>query len=780
MFPVSNEALGLFSKNYRQTVEITFHGLDDDFKITEKDIMLGGLIVDRYSVSGKKIELGSACASELALTLDNRDGRFKGVKFEGAELFVRVGIKKYDARRWENATIQYVDLGYFTIDEPARALQTISLSALDRMVQFDKPVDWSNFAFPMTVKDILAQTCRLCNVPLGVDITGKPNWDYVIQSSPTDETTYREIIQWVAELTATCAFIDWEGKLSLSWYEPSTARISPSERYSSDMLENDVVIGGVEVVDEDSHTFLAGDDTYVFRIEGNSLIQHDHEAVCAAIYGAVGGFTYRPYECITKPMPYLLPMDMVEYVDKDGVSHNTIVTNTTFTLNGNTVVMGQGETEASSGYAAANPLTKRESLIIKKALNNSIQSVLALNDLISNSLGVYSTMTTGDDGSTKYYMHDRPRIEDSNTIYTMTADGFAYTNDGWNDGNPVWRYGMDKNGNAIFNQVCAYGLKVSNPNNAREVEITPESFRISHNGEDKMFFDPNGNIAMAGYLTQGGSTYRALIGVNERFNPGFFVYNDQSRFYRPDGTLRPYCEIWQSTNDTTVIKGINELQFMANAMDDEVNFPAMKVHRNGGYTKAAIYNYDLRNGTDIVVDSTIVGRTYWADDYMVCTYLYGENAWGVRAGGYERLIVAPEGGYLYGTWYVNGSNAVTSDANKKNSIEELPDKYTALFDNLKPVRYKYNDGESDRYHTGFIAQDVEQALVDSGIDSKDFAGFIKDKKGDCFLRYEEFIALAVNEVQTLKKKNSDLENRVAELGNKLDTLASKFETLANK
>ena len=126
MFPVSKEALGLFSKNYRQTAEIIFRGTDREFTITEKNIMLGGLTVDRYSVSGDKIEIGSACASELALTLDNREGQFKGVRFEGAELFVRIGIKKYDARRWENATIQYVPLGYFTIDEPARALQTIS------------------------------------------------------------------------------------------------------------------------------------------------------------------------------------------------------------------------------------------------------------------------------------------------------------------------------------------------------------------------------------------------------------------------------------------------------------------------------------------------------------------------------------------------------------------------------------------------------------------------------------------------------------------------------
>ena len=480
MFPISKEAFDLFSKNCRQTAEIIFYGTEQNFTLTESNIMVGGLTVDRYSVSSSKIELGSACAAELALTLDNRGGQFQGFRFEGTELFVRIGA--YDS---ENNTTHYIPLGYFTVDEPARALQTISLSALDRMVLFDKPVDWSLFTFPIAIKDILTQTCLICNVPLGTDISDRPNFDYVVQEAPTDEITYRQIVQWVAELTASCAFMDWEGKLSLSWYKPTTARISPSERYSSDMLENDIVISGVEVVDADSNVFLTGDDGYAFRIEGNSLIQHDYQAVCEAIYGEVGGFTYRPYECVARPMPYLYPLDMIEYIDKDGISHNTIVTNTTFTLNGATAVKGQGETETDKGYATANPLTKKESLIIntiKKALNetlnSSVQSVLAFNELIAHSLGVYSTVVTLPDGSKKFYMHDNPTLETSSTIYTQNAGGFAYTNSGWNGGNPVWESGFSKDGNIIAKKVNAYGIEVSDPSSKNSSKITPGVFSV--------------------------------------------------------------------------------------------------------------------------------------------------------------------------------------------------------------------------------------------------------------------------------------------------------------
>lgn len=502
MYPISNEARTLLNKNYRQTAQITFYGQDKTFDLSEKDIMVGGLTVDRYSMSSNKIEIGSACAAEISLKLDNRNGQYDDVRFEGAELFVRIGVKKYDALRWENATTYYIPMGYFTIDKPVRNLSSISISALDRMVLFDKEVDWSLFTFPITVKALLEQTCAICNVHIATDLTTLPNITYLIKTAPTDETTYRQIVQWVAELTATCAFMNWEGNLTLSWYEDTDVRISPSERYSSDMLENDIRISGVEVIDEESNVYLSGDDSYAFHIEGNSLIQDNYQEISENIYQVVGGFTYRPYECEVKPFPYLYPMDMIEYVDKDGVSHASIISNVTYTMNGGTSIKGQGETETSNSYATANPLTKRESLIIKTiknalndTLNSSVQSIIAFNELITNSLGVYSTVVTLADGSKKYYMHDAPTLEASTTIYTRNAGGFAYTNTGWGGGNPIWESGFSKDGNIIAKKVNAYGIEVADPSTKYSSQITPGIFSVWYgamqiltvNGDESIF-----------------------------------------------------------------------------------------------------------------------------------------------------------------------------------------------------------------------------------------------------------------------------------------------------
>lgn len=107
----------------------------------------------------------------------------------------------------------------------------------------------------------------------------------------------------------------------------------------------------------------------------------------------------------------------------------------------------------------------------------------------------------------------------------------------------------------------------------------------------------------------------------------------------------------------------------------------------------------------------------------------------------------------------NTSTTVTSDRNAKNSIEELPDAYEIMFDNLVPVRYKYNDGRAGRYHVGYIAQDVEAALTAAGLNSMDFAGYVnvETTDGELGLAYDEFIALQAMKIKRLERRIVALE-----------------------
>lgn len=465
MYKVSQEVKNLFNKNYIQVADITVNGVNESFSVAENEIVQGSLSIDRYSVSNSKIEVGSAVAAELTLKLKNDGGKYDNTVFEGAEVFVKIGIKKWDAHRWENAVIHWIPCGYFTIDEPPRALSTITISALDRMILFDKTVDTSKLSFPMTVADLLNKICTICGVTLATDITRLPNKDYQITAYPEgQDLTYRTLLQWCAALTGTCAFMNYDGNLELKWYEQTDLTISPSERYNSDMQENDVAITGVYFKDAANTEYIAGTDDYCLDLSSNGLLQDNVQVVLDTLYVSLKGFSYRPYTATIKSAPYIYPMDMIHYEDAKGEVHDTIITNVTFGMNLSTSIAGKGETTQKQKYSQSGGLTKQQAAILEKlrenldkAMTAKEQAQLELNRLLSNSLGLNIVTIPQDDATQIYYFCDGETLESSNIIYTFKANGFAWTKD-WNDGNPVWKYGFSKDGNAIYNMLAAYKI----------------------------------------------------------------------------------------------------------------------------------------------------------------------------------------------------------------------------------------------------------------------------------------------------------------------------------
>lgn len=464
MYKVSPTIIELLNKNYRQIVKISVSGKNGNFVITESEILQGSLQIDRYCVSGSKIEVGSAIAAELSFDLKNDNGKYDNTVFEGAELYVQIGIKDWTVTG--TTPTYWIPCGHFIIDTPPRHKTIIKVSALDRMMLFDRLVDRSRLSFPMTVEDLLSRICSICGVTMVSNLTKLVNRTYTIKECPEDASiTYRTLLQWCTALMGACAFMNSDGNLEIKWYEPTGITITPSERYDSDMYENDISISGVYFKDnEEGKEYIAGSDSYCLDLSGNELIQGYQQLVVDTLYVALKDFAYRPYEASVKPMPYLYPMDKISYVDSKGVTHSTIVTNVNFVMNQNTKIAGKGETAQNESYDKNNGLTKQQAAIlevIRKKVESGItsreQAALEMNRLLANSMGLYRTEVKQDDGSTKYYFHDGQTPETSNIIYTFQANGFAWTKH-WNNGNPIWEYGMTKDGNALMNVLAAYKI----------------------------------------------------------------------------------------------------------------------------------------------------------------------------------------------------------------------------------------------------------------------------------------------------------------------------------
>ena len=154
----------------------------------------------------------------------------------------------------------------------------------------------------------------------------------------------------------------------------------------------------------------------------------------------------------------------------------------------------------------------------------------------------------------------------------------------------------------------------------------------------------------------------------------------------------------------------------------------------------------------------------------------------------------------YSVWSYAFSGA--SDRKLKKDIRDIDAEWANEFiDRLKPSSYRFKDNSYGKIHTGFIAQDVEKAMLDLGMDRRDFAGLVKtikpkdtdvdyktysesiddpdnfegpDENYDYCLRYDDFIAPIVAYCQGLKKKSLELEVRCDQLEKKVELLENKI------
>lgn len=96
-----------------------------------------------------------------------------------------------------------------------------------------------------------------------------------------------------------------------------------------------------------------------------------------------------------------------------------------------------------------------------------------------------------------------------------------------------------------------------------------------------------------------------------------------------------------------------------------------------------------------------------------------------------------------------------SDRNLKHNIEDIN---IDIIDKLRPVQYNLINDASDTTHYGFVAQDVEQALIDSGAGNDKMGLVYYDEDNETkertnyALSYDEIIPLLVKKCQELQRE----------------------------
>lgn len=469
MYPITSAGLAALREDVVQSVNILCTPTKGTaFNITDKDI-IGAVTVDWSSVTGSKLDLGSACMSELSFTLENTDGAFDDKVFEGAQLYVTTSFPA-------GSTKETVPIGYYTVDSPPRKLRSIKITAYDRMAKFNRAYD-TELAYPATLYQIVADACTKCGVSQKLPTNTLHRGVSIPKRPEADNLTYRQVLVWAAELMGVSLYIDYDGKLTGGWYATNAKHtvIKASDRFTSgntDFAENNIVFSGVRIVgnDENKTEYLAGTKDYAFNIEGNLLAQSDMnlDTLATELKTARCSLTYTPMSCTTHSFPHLRPLDVMNFETAQGTK-KVVLTNVKWqSQNRCTKLEGKGETATQSGYATMGAFTPKQRAVLEQTraqqaaqINDFEQATLALNETIANSMGLYVTRKADSNGAVITYYHDKPTLEGSNTIYCRNAGGYAWTNNGWNNGSPNWEYGVSKDGDAVIRSIAANKMSAS-------------------------------------------------------------------------------------------------------------------------------------------------------------------------------------------------------------------------------------------------------------------------------------------------------------------------------
>lgn len=125
--------------------------------------------------------------------------------------------------------------------------------------------------------------------------------------------------------------------------------------------------------------------------------------------------------------------------------------------------------------------------------------------------------------------------------------------------------------------------------------------------------------------------------------------------------------------------------------------------------------------------------------------------------------------YRYYNVYLTHSPNVSSDRRTKKDFANFDERYIRLFEMIEPMIYQLKTASKNKSKlSGFIAQDIEEAMKKCNIDKREF-GIVKyDEESDGYaLIYDMFIPLIFYYIQTKQKEfnkfKENVEKRLSEL-----------------
>jgi len=320
---------------------------------------------------------------------------FGNHNFLDKEINIGIGVKTSSGN-------EYIDFGKFVVYEQRTDIQTkvTMIKCYDKMYKALKLYEGFDFTYPSTIKQVLEKICEKLGWVLGT--TNFFNKDVVIGGDifNKQDTTYRMILDWIAEATCSTVCFGVDDKLKLvpvmdtaidtittnelmslglkeKWGPVNSVSLAqnPIEEdfvyrggyeYGVLLLENgeEMLLENGEVFELEVLQEIQG--LYQIRISNNPILMQDRELYIDDIADIFIGYKVEPFDISTIFLGYYEVGDKIKVKDLSDIEHTGFITSVSLSV-------GDGNSESIS---SSIPVTARDNYrktagVIKRTMMSS-------------------------------------------------------------------------------------------------------------------------------------------------------------------------------------------------------------------------------------------------------------------------------------------------------------------------------------------------------------------------------------------------------------------------
>lgn len=469
---------------------------EDDFSIDNNSL------VD--AAGANTIPLGVALSRNVQLEIMNGDDHLSNYDFFGAKIRLYLTFELSE-------TTEKIEYGTFTVTQPEGYGNVVTIVGYDDMYKADKAYS-TTLTFPATAKSVLIDSCDTCGILIG-DSNFLHN-DFQIPSMPSSEYTHRQIIGFIAMIACGNARIDRTGRLQIMTYDfdydsEDIHKLVDYNKLTSDT--NDVQVTGVRMTqkvtttDDDGNTsdtektVQVGKDGYVLSVE-NPLVTGHEETLISWIYEKFENVTFRAFTMDYISYPIAEFMDKIKVTDWRENSFYSVLTDVNFVFFGYTTLKNSAESPLrnQSNYTSSNQKAIIQGKqLVEQERNNRQNALDKMQEALKNSNGMYSTQEVLLDGSTIYYLHDKPTMKESKNVIKLTAEVIGFSI----DGGKTYPYGFTITGEMVARLLYTEGINAD--------YINTGALTVKDKSENIIFYADmeTGTVKISGdNVTIGGKT----------------------------------------------------------------------------------------------------------------------------------------------------------------------------------------------------------------------------------------------------------------------------------